>query len=101
MQELEKTRRELDQVTKTVISVEEDRDMWKKLFEDCNKKQSEGIERLRREYKERWERLALMTAVEQAIPARNVLREQSPMVLLTPRELSQTTEVRPRLRQEE
>ena len=48
MQELEKTRRELDQVTKTMLSVEEDRDMWKRLFEDCNKKQSEEIERLRR-----------------------------------------------------
>ena len=41
MQELEKTRRELDHVIKTMLSVEEDRDKWKKLFEDCNKKQSE------------------------------------------------------------
>ena len=38
MQELEKTRKELDQVTKTILSVEEDRDMWKRLFEDCDKK---------------------------------------------------------------
>ena len=50
--ELEKTRRELDEMTKTMLSTEEDRDMWKRLFEDCNKKQSEEIERLRREYKE-------------------------------------------------
>ena len=64
MQELEKTRKELDQVTKTMLSVEEDRDMWKRLFEDCNKKQSEEIERLRREHKERSERLALTTVVE-------------------------------------
>ena len=78
-----------------MLSVEEDRDMWKRLFEGCNKKQSEEIERLRREYKERSERLALTTAVERAIPARNVPRGQSPMVFLTPRELSQTTEVRP------
>ena len=35
IEELEKTRRELDQVTKTMISVEEDRDVWKKLFDDC------------------------------------------------------------------
>ena len=62
MQELEKTRRELDQVTKTMLSVEEDRDKWKKLFEDCTKKQSQEIERLRQEYKERSERLALTTA---------------------------------------
>ena len=32
--ELEKTRRELDEMTKTMLSIEEDRDMWKKLFED-------------------------------------------------------------------
>ena len=43
MQEMEKTRKELDQVTKTMLSVEEDKDMWKALFEDCNKKQSEEI----------------------------------------------------------
>ena len=72
MQELKKTRKELDQVTKTKLSVERDRDMWKRLFEDCNKKQSEEIERLRQEYKKRSESLALTTAVERAIPARNV-----------------------------
>ena len=38
-------------MTKTMLSIEEDRDMWKKLFEDCNKEQGEEIERLRREYK--------------------------------------------------
>ena len=37
----------------------------------------------------------MTTAVEKAIPARNIRRWQSPMELLTPRELSQTTEVRP------
>ena len=95
MQEMEKTRRELDQVTKIMLSVEEDRDMRKKLFEDCKKKQGQEIERLRQEYKERSERPTLTTAVEKAIPARNVPRGVSPMELLTPRELSQTTEVRP------
>ena len=44
IEELEKTRRELDEMPST----EEDRDMWKRLFEDCNKKQGEEIERLRR-----------------------------------------------------
>ena len=68
---------------------------WKRLFEDCNKKQNEEIERLRQEFKERPERLALTTAVERTIPARDVPRGQSPIELLTPRELSQTTEVRP------
>ena len=48
IEELEKTRRELDEITKTMLSTEEDKDMWKKLFEDCNKKQGEEIERLRR-----------------------------------------------------
>ena len=89
--ELERTRRELDEMTKTMLSTEEDRDMWKRLFEDCSKKQSEEIERLRRDYKER---MALTTAVEKVIPARSVPRGQSPVELLTPRELSQTTETR-------
>ena len=81
-------------MTKTMLSTEEDRDMWKKLFKDCNKKPGEEIERLRREYKERSERLALTTAVEKVIPTRNIPRGQSPMEHLTPRELSQTTETR-------
>ena len=51
--ELERTRKELDEMTKTMLSTEEDRDMWKRLFEYCSKKQSEEIERLRRDYKER------------------------------------------------
>ena len=38
--------------------------------------------------------MALTTAVEKAIPARSILRGQSPMELLTPREMSQTTETR-------
>ena len=39
--------------------------------------------------------MALTTAVEKAIPAkRNIPRGQSPMELLTPREMSQTTETR-------
>ena len=89
--ELKKTRKELDEVTKTMLSTEEDKDMWKRLFEDCNKQQGEEIERLRRDYKER---MALTTAVERVIPARSVPRGQSPMELLTPREMSQTTETR-------
>ena len=79
-------------MTKTMLSKEEDRDMWKRLFEDCSKKQSEEIERLGRDYKER---MALTTAVEKVIPARSVPRGQSPVELLTPRELSQTTETLP------
>ena len=38
--------------------------------------------------------MALKTAVEKAIPARSDPRGQSPMELLTPREMSQTTETR-------
>ena len=38
--------------------------------------------------------MALTTAVEKAIPARNIPRGQSPLELLTPREMSQTTETR-------
>ena len=93
--ELERTRKELDEVTKTMLIMEEDRDMWKRLIEDCNKMQGEEIERLRRDYKERSEQAALTTAVEKAIPSRSIPRGQSPMELLTPREMSQTTERRP------
>ena len=93
--ELERIRKELDEVTKTMLITEDDRDMWKKLFEDCNKKQGEENERLRRDYKEQSERVALTTAVEKVIPARIIPRGQSPMELLTPREMSQTTETRP------
>ena len=92
--DLERTRKELDEVTKTMLITEDDRDMWKKLFEDCNKKQGEEIERLRRDYKERSERAALTTAVEKAVPARSIPRGQSPMELLTPREMSQRMETR-------
>ena len=66
--------------------------MWRKLFEDCNKKQGQEIERLRQEYKERSEQMALTTAVEKKIPARDIPRGYIPMELLTPREMSQTTE---------
>ena len=64
------------------------------MFEDCNKKQDQEIERLRQDYKEQSEQMALTTAVEKVIPARNIPRGQSPMELLTPREMSQTTETR-------
>ena len=37
--------------------MEKDKDMWKKLFEDCTKKQGQEIKCLRQEYKERSERL--------------------------------------------
>ena len=92
--ELERTKKELDEMTKTMLITEEDRDMWKKLFEDCIKKQGQEIERLRQDYKEQSERMELTTAVEKVIPARSIPRGQSPMELLTPREISQTTETR-------
>ena len=92
--ELETTRKELDEMTNTMLTIEEDKEMWRKLFEDCNKKQGEEIERLMREYKQRSERLSLTAAVEKVIPTRNISRGQSPMELLTPREMSQITETR-------
>ena len=95
IEELEKTRRELNKLTKDMLSVKEDKDMWKKQFEDCTKKQGQEVERLRQEYKEQSERLALTTAVEKAIPARNDPRGQSPKELPTPRALSQMTDARP------
>ena len=92
--ELESTKKELDEMTKSMLKMEDDRDMWRKLFEDCNKKQGQEIERLRQDYKEQSEQMALTTAVVRVIPARNIPRGQSPMELLTPREMSQTTETR-------
>ena len=92
--QLRSTKKELDEMTRSMLQMEEDRDMWRKLFEDCNKKQGQEIERLRQEYKERSEQVALTTAVEKVIPARDIPRGQSPMELLTPREMSQTTETR-------
>ena len=92
--ELKSTKKELDEMTKSMLQMEEDRDMWRKLFEDCNKKQGQEIERLRQDYNEQSEQMALTTAVEKVISARNIPRGQSPMELLTPREMSQTTETR-------
>ena len=62
--ELKSTKKELDEMTRSMLQMEEDRDMWRKLFEDCNKKQGQEIERLRQDYKERSEQMALTTAVE-------------------------------------
>ena len=93
MQDLNEAKKELERVTKALLSVEDDIGTWKRLFEDCIKMHGEEIEHLRREYKELSEQLALTTAVERTIPARDVLRGQSPMELLTPRELSQSTEM--------
>ena len=92
--ELKSTKKELDEMTRSMLQMEEDRDMWRKLFEDCNKKQGQEIERLRQDYKEQSEQMALTTAVEKVIPTRDIPRGQSPMELLTPREMSQTTETR-------
>ena len=92
--ELERTKKELDEMTKNMLKMEYNRDMWRRLFEDCNKKQGQEIERLRQDYKERSEQMALTRAVEKVIPARNIPRGQSPMELLTPREMSQRTETR-------
>ena len=42
--ELERTRKELDEMTKTMLITEDDREMWKRLFEDCKKKS--GVKKL-------------------------------------------------------
>ena len=64
IKDLNETKNELEGVRKTLLRTEEDRDMWERLFKDCNQKQREEIERLRQEYKERSERLGLATARE-------------------------------------
>ena len=61
MDHMNETKDELHRVRQILVRTEEDRDMWRRLFEDCNKKQGEEIERLRQEYKEQSERLGLAT----------------------------------------
>ena len=63
MEHLNETKNELDRVRKTLARTEEDREMWKRLFEDWNKKQGKEIERLRQEYTERSIRLGLAGSV--------------------------------------
>ena len=45
--ELERTRKELDEMTKSLLTTEEDRDMWKRLLEDCNKKLIDDSSKMR------------------------------------------------------
>ena len=45
--ELERTRKELDEMTKTMLTTEEDRDIWKRFFEDCNKKLNDDYSKMR------------------------------------------------------
>ena len=91
--QLRSTKKELDEMTRSMLQMEEDRDMWRKLFEDCNKKQGSRDR-------------ALKAGIQRAIGAGGVdngrgesdtckgyfLCGQSPMELLTTREMSQTTE---------
>ena len=95
MEEMNETMDELDRLRKTLARSQEGRDMRRRLFEDCNKKQGEKIEGLSQEYKERSEQLGIAKA-EQLLPAVNLPLGQSPMELLTPHDLSQTTEVQVR-----
>ena len=91
MEHLNEMRDKLNRVRKTFARTEEDRFMWRRLFEDCNKKREE-IEWLIQEYKVRSEQLGI-TKTERPEPAGSVPRGLSPMELLTPCELSQRTEV--------
>ena len=80
MKNLNETKDELEQMRKTLLRTEEDRNMWRRVFEDCKKKHGEELERMRQEYNEQSERLG------QA-------QDHYPQELLTPRELSLITEV--------
>ena len=89
MKDLTETKDELDRVKETSLRTEEDRDMWRRLFKDCNKKQGEEI---------RIEGSTGTTGINDSSRKKNtrkgIPRGQSPMELLTPRELSQPTEER-------
>ena len=41
--EVERTKKELDEMTKSILIMEDDQDMWRSLFEDCNKKQGQEM----------------------------------------------------------
>ena len=41
--ELDRTRKELDEMNKTMLITKDDRDMWKRLFEDCNKSRGKKL----------------------------------------------------------
>ena len=91
MEDLNETRHELDRVRESSATTEEDRDMLRRLFEDCNKKQRQKIERFNQEYKAHFEKLGI-SKPKRLVPTRSVPRGQTLMELLTRRELSQTTE---------
>ena len=90
MEDQKETRHGLDRVKEALTRAEEDRDTWRLLFEDCNKKQGQEIKSLRHDYKERSERLGIAKK-ERPLPAGSVPGGQSPMELLAL--LSQITEV--------
>ena len=92
MEDLNETRHELDRVRESSATTEEDRNMLRRLFEDCNKKQRQKIERFKQEYKEHFEKLGIAKP-KRLVPTRSVPHGQTPMELLTRRELSQTTEI--------
>ena len=91
MEDLNETSDELGRVRKTLARTDKYRDSWRKLFEDWNKKQGEEIERLRQENKEQSEQLGI-SKTKPRLPGQSVPCSQLPMELLTPREVSQTTE---------
>ena len=51
IKDIRETRNELNRKKQTSAPIQKDRDMTRRLFEDCNKKQKEEIECRRREYK--------------------------------------------------
>ena len=65
-----------------------------KVVRGLQQMQGQELERLRQDYNQRSEQMAIEAAVEKATPARRDPRGQSPMELLTLREMSQTTETR-------
>ena len=92
MEGLNETRYKLYRVRKTSARTKKNTDMWRRLFEDGNKKEGEEMERLRQVYKEQSERLGV-TKTERPLPSGSVPRGKSLMERLLPREQSQTTEV--------
>ena len=59
IEDLNETRDELDRVRETLARTQEDSEMFRRLVEDCSKKQREEIERLKHEYKGRSDLLGI------------------------------------------
>ena len=90
MQEISEKGDQLEMIKEELARTQQDRDMWRKILEEANRRQREEKARLKREHKKRSDCLKQLDLEK---PERDVPRRNQPVELLTPREPSQTTEM--------